>query len=92
MDRFVWDEGKNRLLKDSRGVTFEMVVQAIQDGRLLDILEHPNKERYGNQRLYVVELDNYAWIVPCEYGEASILLKTIFPSRRYTRLYLTEEE
>lgn len=79
-------------MKEERGVSFEMVLQAIEEGRLLDVLEHPNRERYGDQRLYVVEINKYAWIVPFEDEEEDRILKTIFPSRRYTRLYITKEE
>jgi uncharacterized DUF497 family protein len=88
MKRFVWDEEKNRTLKETRGVSFEMVLQAIDDGCLLDILEHPNREKYGGQRLYVVEIDRYAWIVPFFEIKEEIILKTVFPSRRYTHEYL----
>ena len=61
MKCFVWDEEKNLVLKEGRGVSFEMVLQAMEDGRLLDVLEHPNKEKYGSQRLYVVEMHWCAW-------------------------------
>jgi uncharacterized DUF497 family protein len=90
--RFVWDEDRNRVLKEKRGVSFEMVLQAMVDDRLLDVLEHPNREKYGGQRLYVVEIDRYAWIVPFEDDGEERVLKTIFPSRRYTRLYISREE
>jgi uncharacterized DUF497 family protein len=90
--RFVWDEEKNKVLREERGVSFEMVLQAMADGLLLDILEHPNKEKYGTQKLYVVEIDRYAYIVPFESRGEEIILKTIFPSRRYTRLYISLEE
>ena len=92
MKYFVWDEEKNLVLKEGRGVSFEMVLQAMEDGRLLDVLEHPNKEKYGSQRLYVVEINRYAWIVPFEDIGEERILKTIFPSRRYTRLYISREE
>jgi uncharacterized DUF497 family protein len=88
MKRFTWNEEKNRLLKEERGVSFEMVLQSIEDGCLLDVLEYPNWEQYGDQRLYVVEINRYAWIVPFEEMNEEIVLKTVFPSRRYTRKYL----
>lgn len=92
MKRFVWDEGKNRVLKEERSVSFEMVLQAMEDGCLLDVLEHPNEEKYGGQKLYVVETNRYAWIVPFEDKGEERILKTIFPSRRYTRVYISREE
>jgi hypothetical protein len=55
---------------------------------LLDILEHPNQERYPNQRIFVVNIDDYAHLVPFVEGEVEVFLKTIIPSRRATDTYL----
>lgn len=60
----------------------------ILNDKLLDILEHPNKDKYGQQKLFVVNVDNYAYIVPYVLEEKKIFLKTIFPSRKATRKYL----
>ncbi len=88
MKIFNWDEDKNRLLKHERGVSFEQVVFCIEKGKLLDIIEHPNQEKYKEQRCYVVDIENYVFIVPYVESEQSIFLKTIFPSRKYTKMYL----
>ena len=61
---FQWDPGKNAWLLQERGVTFDEVVLAIAHGRLLDIVEHPHPERYHGQRLFIVEIDRYAYLVP----------------------------
>jgi uncharacterized DUF497 family protein len=90
--RFKWDESKNRKLKKERGVSFEMVLQAMEEGRILDILEHPNADKYQGQRLYLIEIDNYVYVVPYEDKGDERVLKTVFPSRRYTRLYVGREE
>ncbi len=60
----------------------------IEKGKLLDIIEHPNQEKYKEQRCYVVDIENYVFIVPYVESEQSIFLKTIFPSRKYTKMYL----
>ena len=91
MKIFNWSEDKNRLLLKERGLSFEEVVFAIMNGMLLDILEHPNKEQYADQRLYVVGINNYAYIVPFVESDNEIFLKTIFPSRKYTRIYFGKE-
>jgi len=83
-----WDEGKNLQLRLERGVGFEDVVVAINEGRILDILEHPNKERYEGQKLLIVEIGGYAYVVPFENREGVIRLITIFPSRKMTKKYL----
>ena len=58
---------------------------------MLDILEHPNQEKYEGQRLYVIEVNNYAHIVPFVDSGNERFLKTVFPSRKYTKLYLGKE-
>jgi len=88
MKIFNWDEDKNRWLKHERGVSFEQVVFCIEKGKLLDIIKHPNQKKYKGQWCYVVDLENYVFIVPYVEREESIFLKTIFPSRKYTKMYL----
>jgi uncharacterized DUF497 family protein len=92
MKIFNWKEEKNNKIKKERGISFEEIVFAILNDQLLDILEHPNKELYGDQKLYVVALNGYAYIVPFIEKEEEIFLKTIFPSRKYTRMYFGEED
>lgn len=87
-----WDEDKNEALKEERGISFEEVVLGIENGHLLDILKHPDQERYPGQFLYVVEINEYAYIVPFIDSKKGKFLKTIFPSRKYTKLYLKKEE
>lgn len=87
---FSWDDGKSQLLKQTRGIGFEDIVVGIQEGDLLDVVEHPNKDRYPNQRIYLVAYQNYVYAVPfvANVETNEISLKTIFPSRRYTKFYL----
>ena len=88
MKYFTWDAEKNEKLKVERDISFEEVVLHIERGHLLDILEHPNKDKYQGQRIFVVQIENYAYLVPFVEGEKEIFLKTIIPSRKATRLYL----
>ncbi len=85
---FRWSEEKNTLLKRTRGIGFEEVVAAIDQGYLLDLREHPNKEQYAHQKVYVVMMRSYVYIVPFVESETEIFLKTIIPSRKETRRYL----
>jgi hypothetical protein len=64
------------------------VVLHIERGDLLDILQHPNQARYSGQRIFVVSIDDYAYLVPFVEGEGEVFLKTIIPSRKATNLYL----
>ena len=90
---FNWDPEKNALLKRARGVSFEEIVAAIEDGGVLNVFEHPNQERYRNQRVYLVEFMDYVFVVPFveDNENDELVLKTIFPSRKYTRRYLRKE-
>jgi uncharacterized DUF497 family protein len=88
MKYFTWNVDKNKQLKVERDVSFEEVVISIEDGKLIDILEHSNKVKYGNQKIFVIELNNYVYLVPFVEEEEYIFLKTIIPSRKATKKYL----
>lgn len=89
---FTWSNEKNRLLKAERNVSFEEAVFHIEQGQLLDIVQHPNQEKYPGQRIFVVNIDGYAYLVPFVESEREVFLKTIIPSRKATKKYLKKEE
>jgi uncharacterized DUF497 family protein len=86
--RFNWNSDKNEQLRIERDISFEEVIFHIESGGVLDILEHPNQERYEGQRILVVAVDGYAHLVPFVEDEFEVFLKTIIPSRKATRKYL----
>ncbi|WP_024547176.1 DUF4258 domain-containing protein [Picosynechococcus sp. NKBG15041c] len=90
MKSFKWDEEKNQLLKQQadRQITFEEIVEAINRGDLLDIIQHPNREKYPHQKIFIVKINNYAYCVPFVEDDSTIFLKTIFPSRKMKEKYL----
>ena len=88
---FTWDDAKNDKLKADRGIGFEEIVFLIGQGHVLDILEHPNQQRYGGQRIFVVQRDDYVYLVPFVEDDKLIALKTIIPSRKATKQYLERE-
>ncbi len=92
MKYFEWDNDKNAKLKDERGISFEEVVFHMERGDILDILEHPNQGKYGGQRIMVIDVEGYAYLVPFLETDNSIVLKTIIPSRKATRRYLPGRE
>jgi len=78
---------KNQLLIKERGISFEEVIAAIIDGAILDIL--PNSDKYPHQEMYVLNINNYVFVVPFVWkDENTIFLKTIFPHRKLTKQYL----
>jgi len=80
---------KNELLKEQRDISFEDVVLALESGNLLDDIEHPNKEKYPNQNIFIllIEIKNYVYLVPYVEDDTSIFLKTIIPSRQMNKKY-----
>lgn len=83
-----WNPEKNRKLITERKISFEEIVFSMQSGGLLDDISHPGKEQYAHQRVFIVALDEYAYLVPYVENEQEIFLKTIVPSRKATRRYL----
>ena len=85
MKYFAWSHDKNEMLKEERGVSFEEVVFYIEQDQLLDILEHPNQKKYPEQQMFVVEIEDYVYLVPFVEKENEVFLKTIIPSRKATK-------
>jgi len=77
-----WDPDKNEILKRERGISFEEIAYLIESDQVIGIEENPG---YSNQKMYVLEIDNYAIIVPYVENNDDIFLKTAFPSRKYTK-------
>jgi uncharacterized DUF497 family protein len=92
MKPFRWNPEKNESLKADRGISFESVVIAIESGGLLDILAHPQQAKYPRQRVLVVALDSYVYLVPFVEEGDYFFLKTIIPSRKATREFLKQGE
>jgi uncharacterized DUF497 family protein len=86
-----WNSDKNVQLKAERGVSFEEVLVAISHGSVVDVVVHPNQEKYPNQRMFIVRIRGYAFLVPFVETNEEIFLKTIIPSRNATKKYLLEE-
>jgi len=88
MKNIEWNEEKNRELQTERGVCFEDVVVCLINKKVLDIIRHPNKEKYLNQRIFILIINDYIHMVPFIEDEKTIFLKTIIPSRKMTKKYL----
>jgi hypothetical protein len=92
MKKIFWSDEKNRALKEhpDRNVCFEDIVAAIDAGGLLDDVEHPNGAKYPGQRMLVVLLSDYVYAVSYVHDDqGSLFLKTAFPSRKLTQIYLS---
>lgn len=84
-----WNADKSLSLKAERDVSFEEILSAISQGGLLGVMDHPNRAKYGHQKMLVVRIRDYAYLVPYVESEKEIFLKSIMPSRRATRDFLS---
>ena len=91
MKFFDWNNDKNEKLKSERKVSFEEVIVAMSEGRVLDVVEHLNREKYVNQKILIVEINNYVYLVPFVENREKIFLKTIIPNRKATKKYLLKK-
>ena len=91
MKPITWNPDKNRKLIVERNISFENIIFSLQSGGLLDDISHPNMEKYPHQRLFIISIDDYAYLVPYVENEEEIFLKTIVPSRKATKQYLGGE-
>ena len=89
MKYFNWNFEKNKKLIKERGVSFEMCLVKIENKEILDIL---NSFNYPNQKIFVLEIDNYVYLTPFIENEDEIFLKTIIPSRKFTKKYLKQKQ
>lgn len=83
---FNWNEEKNRLLKENRGIGFEEIVEIILSGGIIADTPHPNLEKYLGQRVFYVDVYGYIYAVPYVRDGENLFLKTIYPSRKATKL------
>ncbi|ABL64352.1 BrnT family toxin [Chlorobium phaeobacteroides] len=91
MKRINWNTEKSLVLKASRGICFEDVIFFVERGEILDDYLHPNQEVYPGQRIMVIGMTNYAYLVPYVENEEELFLKTIIPSRKATQQYFGEK-
>ena len=87
-----WSAEKSLTLKAERDVSFEEVLSAISRGGLLSVMDHPNRAKYGHQKMLVVRIRDYAYLVPYIENEDEIFLKSIMPSRKATRDFLSGDK
>ena len=88
MRTFKWNTEKNEVLAKDRGITFEEIVETIESGAKVIEVDHPNKKKYPNQRILIVDVSGYAYMVPYVQDGNECFLKTIIPSRKATKKHL----
>lgn len=85
MKYYDWNDEKNKILKKTRGVSFEQVELAIESGDLIDRIKHPNPEKYPNQKVFLVKIEDYIYSIPYIEDNEKIFFKTIIPNGKATK-------
>lgn len=85
---FKWNTEKNEALAKQRGITFEEIVETIESGAKIIEVDHPNKTKYPNQKILIVDVSGYAYMVPFVKDSGEYFLKKIIPSRKATKQHL----
>jgi hypothetical protein len=93
MPIYAYSPEKNLKLIQERNISFEEIIAAIENDLILDIIDHPNQKKYGNQKMYVIYAKEYVYLVPFIIEEnGNVFLKTIIPSRKAKQKYSLEEK
>ena len=85
---FDWSDEKNAQLRQERGIGFQEIIFHIEQGDVLAVSEHPNKEKFPEQKIIYVRIEDYVYMVPFVESEEGKFLKTIIPSRKATKKFL----
>ena len=91
MKVLAWNADKNASLRGERGVSFEDVVIHILTGDIVDTVDHPKQQRYPGQKIHLIDIEGYIYLVPFLESDDEVFLKTIIPSRKATRNYKASE-
>ena len=84
---YQWNEEKNKILKETRNISFEDVLLSLESGKLLDVIPHYNQDKYPHQKLFILIIQEYTYYVPFVEDEEKVFLKNVIPSRKYHKLY-----
>ena len=80
--KFEWDEKKDKWLKENRNISFYDVMNAIKSKKLIAFMRN---KKYEGQYIIVVEINDYPWVVPCEFRGEKLRLITAYPSRKFKK-------
>ncbi len=92
MKRFEWNSEKNKEVKRRHGISFDEIVTVIKKGKRIKTITHPNQKRYPGQKIIVIKLKEYLYAVPYIEDEEKRFLKTLYPGRKLTKLFMKERK
>ncbi|MCZ8156841.1 MAG: toxin [Leptospira sp.] len=85
MKKINWSIKENRILLEERDISFEIVEEYIKNGHIVAVKNHPNQKNYPGQKIFILDILEYIYLVPFVENEEEIFLKTIIPSRKVTK-------
>lgn len=89
--KYNWNKEKNEILQETRNISFEEIVEYINNGFVIMDDKHPNIDKYPNQKIYYININSYIYMVPyITENKNTIFLKTIIPSRKWTKILLNK--
>ena len=88
MKKIKFSEEKDELLRKTRQIGFKEVIKGLKNNKALKVINNPNKKKFPNQKLLLININNYVFVVPYVEKSKEIFFKTIYPSRKYTKKYL----
>ena len=80
MKELRWNPAKNEWLKRTRGVSFEEMIQ-------MPFLGAIKNHSRSDQKLMLYVFNGYVWVIPCVESENEYFLKTMYPNRRFQKLW-----
>lgn len=89
---YKWNYDKNLKLIVERNISFEDILIYIEQGCVIDVIDNTFNDNYKNQRIFILNIQNYIYYVPFVENEKEIFLKTIIPSRKLTKKYLGKKQ
>lgn len=89
---FDFSKEKNEILYKERGISFYQIIEAIAENGVLRNIRHPNKDKYPNQQMMVVNCNNYTYCIPYVLDGETYFLKTVYPNRKLLHLIKNEED
>ena len=91
MPNLEWNAEKNSWLAEMRGVSFDDVVCALHEGGFIAIDKNPGKHRL-QQYVLIVNIKEYAYMVPFVDDGEKWFLKTVIPNRKLTKKYIINKK
>ena len=81
----IYDKNKAIKLRFESNIEIEDIVDIIIDKKYIDILEHPKRD---GQQIFILEYRDYILVVPFIIDkDDNIIIKTVFPSRNFHKIY-----